>query len=102
MRRLFYSEIPYEQYKLICVNFVTIDFNRNQNSPVMKKNIGSTDKIIRYLIAIVICILYLTNTVTGVFSIVLLVVAAILILTSLFSFCGIYAIFGFNTCDAKK
>jgi hypothetical protein len=68
----------------------------------MKRNIGSTDKIIRYLIAIVICILYLTNVISGVLSIVLLVVAAILILTSLFSFCGIYAIFGFNTCEPKK
>jgi hypothetical protein len=68
----------------------------------MKKNIGTTDKIVRYLIAAIICILYLTNVITGTLSIVLLVVAAVLILTSLFSFCGIYAIFGFSTDKPKE
>lgn len=99
---LFYSLMSYEQYKFLCINFVTTNFCKNQIALIMKQNIGRIDKIIRYLIAIVICILYLTNVVTGVFSIVLLVIAAILILTSLFSFCGIYAIFGVNTLGTKK
>jgi hypothetical protein len=68
----------------------------------MKKNIGSTDKIIRYMIAAIICILYLTDVITGTLSLILLIVAAILILTSLFSFCGIYALFGLSTCKTKK
>jgi hypothetical protein len=68
----------------------------------MKKNIGSIDKIIRYLIATIICILYLIDVIAGSLSIVLLVVAAILILTSLFSFSGVYALFGFSTCKVKE
>jgi len=68
----------------------------------MKCNIGNYDKIIRYLIAATICILYLTNIITGTLSIILLVIAAVLILTSLFGFCGIYAIFGINTNKVKK
>ena len=68
----------------------------------MKKNIGNTDKIIRYAIASIICVLYLTNVITGTLSIVLLIIAAILILTSLFSFCGVYALLGINTNKSKE
>jgi hypothetical protein len=68
----------------------------------MKKNVGNFDKIIRYIIASIICILYLTNVITGTLSIILMVVAALLILTSLFSFCGIYAIFGMSTNKNEK
>lgn len=68
----------------------------------MKKNVGSTDKIIRYLIATVICILYLTNVITGTLSIVLVIFAAVMILTSLFSFCPLYALLGLTSKKAKE
>ncbi|TPE45842.1 YgaP family membrane protein [Pontibacter mangrovi] len=64
----------------------------------MKKNMGSADRIIRLVVAAVLAILYFTGTVTGTLGIVLLVVAAIFILTSLVAFCPLYAIFGLNTC----
>jgi hypothetical protein len=67
----------------------------------MKKNMGSTDKIIRLLIAAVIAILFLTNTVTGTLGIVLLVVAALMILTSLISFCPLYTLVGIKTCKSE-
>lgn len=68
----------------------------------MKKNIGSTDKIIRLVIAAILIILYFTKTVTGTFGIVLLVVAGIAIITALLNFCGLYSIVGVNTCTCKK
>ena len=64
----------------------------------MKKNMGNTDKTVRILIAIVIAALYFTGPLTGVLGIVLLVFAAIFVLTSFISFCPLYAPFGINTC----
>ena len=67
----------------------------------MKKNMGTTDKVIRVLAAVIIAILYLTNVLTGTLGIVLLIVAVILVLTSLVAFCPLYLPFGINT-DKKK
>jgi hypothetical protein len=63
----------------------------------MKKNMGTIDKVIRILIAIVFVALYFTNIVTGVWGIVLLVLASVFVLTSLVSFCPLYLPFGINT-----
>ena len=68
----------------------------------MKKNMGSADRIIRVLIAVVIATLYFTNVVTGVLGIVLLILAAVFLLTSFISFCPIYAPFGLSTCSIKE
>ena len=68
----------------------------------MKKNMGSSDRGIRVLLAIIMGGLYFTNTVTGVLGIVLLIVAIVFLLTSFVSFCPLYAIFGFSTCKTKQ
>ena len=68
----------------------------------MKKNVGTIDKIIRIVIAVIIVVLIVLKLVTGTFAIVLAAVGAILLVTSLISFCGLYTLFGFNTCPAKK
>lgn len=68
----------------------------------MKKNMGSTDRVIRLLLAVVFGVLYFTNTITGTLGIILLVLGAVFVLTSLVSFCPLYSIFGLNTCSAKK
>jgi len=67
----------------------------------MKKNMGTADRIIRILIAAVLAYLYFSGTVTGTLGIVLIVVAAVFVLTSLVSFCPLYPLLGINTC-AKK
>ncbi|MBV6643490.1 MAG: DUF2892 domain-containing protein [Cyclobacteriaceae bacterium] len=67
----------------------------------MKKNMGSADRIIRILIAAIVAVLYFTGTITGTVGTILLVLGGIFLLTSLVSFCPIYAIFGFRTCPAK-
>lgn len=63
---------------------------------------GSTDKIIRFVLAAVFVGLYFTGTVTGTFGYVLLALAAIFVLTSLVSFCPLYAIVGLSTCPAPE
>ena len=63
----------------------------------MKKNIGTIDKIVRIILALVIVALYFSHVICGVLAIVLLVVAGLLILTSLISFCPIYWPFGIRT-----
>ena len=63
----------------------------------MKKNMGSTDKIIRIAIAIVIAILYFTNTISGTLALVLGAFAVIFIITSFISFCPLYSPFGIST-----
>ncbi len=67
----------------------------------MKKNMGSTDKIIRVLLAVVFAALYFTGTVGGTLGIVLLVLGGVFLATSLISFCPLYTILGMNTCPKK-
>lgn len=57
----------------------------------MKKNLGTADKTIRILAALAFGVLILTNTVTGGLAWLLGVVGVALILTSLVSFCPLYA-----------
>lgn len=68
----------------------------------MKKNIGSIDKIVRLVIASTIAILFLTETITGTLGVILLIIAAALIITSVVNFCGLYTLLGINTCPNKK
>lgn len=68
----------------------------------MKKNMGSIDKIIRILIAVIIGVLVFANVVTGTLGIVLLILAAVFIITSLVSFCPLYTLIGLNTCPKDK
>ncbi|WP_281228607.1 YgaP family membrane protein [Flavobacterium aquiphilum] len=63
----------------------------------MKKNMGSTDKLIRSVIGIIIAILYYSGIITGTLAIVLLAFAIIFLLTSFISFCPLYTLFGINT-----
>jgi len=55
------------------------------------------DRALRILAAIAIIVLYYTNVISGTLAIILLVVAAIFILTSFVSFCPLYYIFRFST-----
>lgn len=63
---------------------------------------GTADRIIRLIIAAIFAILYFTGVVTGTPGIVLLVLAGVFVLTSLISFCPLYAPFGIRTCPAKN
>ncbi|PCH49288.1 MAG: hypothetical protein COC22_06900 [Flavobacteriaceae bacterium] len=68
----------------------------------MKKNMGSVDKIVRVLIAIVIAVFYWQGIISGALAIVLLTVGAIFLITSLISSCPLYSIVGIKTCKSKE
>jgi len=62
---------------------------------------GTIDKIIRISLAVLAVVLYFTNVVTGTLGIIVLVIAATLVLTSLISFCPLYPLIGINTGKKK-
>lgn len=63
----------------------------------MKKNMGTIDKVVRILVAIIIAGVYFANQISGTTAIILLVLAGIFILTSFMSFCPLYLPFGIST-----
>jgi hypothetical protein len=67
----------------------------------MKKNMGTADKVVRILIALVIISLYFANVISGTPAIALLVLSGIFILTSSVSFCSLYYPFGISTNKKK-
>ena len=64
----------------------------------MKKNVGKTDSYIRYTIGAVLVVLAI---VLKGWWWLLLIPAAIAIVTAATGFCGLYKIFGINTCKIK-
>lgn len=63
----------------------------------MNANMGTTDKIVRILLAALVIVLYFTGVISGLTAIILLVVAGIFIVTSFISFCPLYYPFGIST-----
>lgn len=63
---------------------------------------GTIDKAIRILIAIVIGVLYFTNTISGTMAIILGILAIAFVLTSFMSFCPLYLPFGISTLKKKE
>ncbi len=61
------------------------------------QNIGTTDRIVRILLAIVFAALYFTGTVSGAWGIILLVLAVVFVLTSIIAFCPLYLPFKLST-----
>ncbi|QEC67663.1 DUF2892 domain-containing protein [Panacibacter ginsenosidivorans] len=68
----------------------------------MKRNVGNSDRLIRFILAALFAVLCFTGTVTGVAGVALLVLGGIFLLTSLIGFCPLYTLAGINTCKAKK
>jgi hypothetical protein len=63
----------------------------------LAKNMGTADRTIRILIAIVIGVLYFTHVISGVLAIILGIVAIIFIVTSIFGVCPAYGPLGLST-----
>ncbi len=63
----------------------------------MNKNMGTADRLIRTLLAIVVGILYFTNVISGTTAIILGVLAIVFLLTSFLSTCPLYMPFGIST-----
>ncbi|MAT99159.1 MAG: hypothetical protein CL608_18590 [Anaerolineaceae bacterium] len=67
----------------------------------MKQNMGSTDRIIRVVLAVVVAVLYFTNLISGTAAIILGILAIVFLLTSVVGFCPLYAPFKFSTMAQK-
>ncbi len=67
----------------------------------MKHNMGSIDRALRVLAAVVIGILYFTNQITGIAAIILGVLAVVFLLTSVVAFCPLYLPLKLSTIKKK-
>lgn len=63
----------------------------------MKKNMHLIDRIVRVMLVALVGVLYATGTIGGTLAIVLGVVAAIFLLTSLVGSCPLYTVLGIRT-----
>ncbi len=68
----------------------------------MTKNMGTVDRVIRIAAAVAVIALYAMGQISGTVAIVLGVIAAAFILTSLIGFCPAYPILGINTCGKQN
>ena len=67
----------------------------------MKKNMGTIDRAIRILIAVIVIALYFANEISGTLAVVLLIFSGIFILTGFLGVCPLYYPFGLNTGKKK-
>lgn len=73
----------------------------------MTKNMGTVDRAIRFVVALAIAVLYVTDRISGVLAIVLGIVAVAFLATSSIGVCPGYLPFGLSTlrkqpADAPK
>ncbi|MCA0250928.1 MAG: DUF2892 domain-containing protein [Actinobacteria bacterium] len=63
----------------------------------MKQNLGATDRIVRIVLAAVLAVAAWMLGFTSIGGIILLVLAAVMLITSAVGFCPLYAPFRFST-----
>jgi len=68
----------------------------------MKINMGSLDRVIRTVLAVIIGILYLTGQITGIALTVLGIIALIFLLTSSVGYCPMYQLLNISTRKGKR
>ena len=56
----------------------------------MKKNMGTIDRAVRFLVAVLIAILYFTDQISGIAAIILGLFAVVFLITSFMSSCPLY------------
>ncbi len=62
---------------------------------------GIVDRAVRFIIAALIVVLYMTGQITGVAGTIALILAAVFLLTSFIQFCPLYLPFGISTKKEK-
>jgi len=63
----------------------------------MTKNMGTVDRIIRFIFAAAVALLYFTGVISGTLAIILGILAVVFLLTSIVGFCPLYAPFKLST-----
>ncbi len=67
----------------------------------MTKNIGTSDRIIRLVVAVAVAALYFTGVISGTVALILGILAGVFLLTSIVGFCPLYAPFKLSTINKK-
>ena len=67
----------------------------------MKHNMGTADRIVRGVIAIVLVYLVFSKTVDGILAVILGIVAVAMVVTAVVAYCPPYALLGINTCGCN-
>jgi hypothetical protein len=68
----------------------------------MTANVGSTDKIVRLVLALGAVVFAFFIGIATALGIVLLVVGVVLAVTAFTGFCPIYRVFGMSTCPVRR
>ncbi|HEY5185289.1 MAG TPA: DUF2892 domain-containing protein [Actinomycetes bacterium] len=68
----------------------------------MTANVGTADRVIRVVLAVVAAIVGFSVGAGSVLGIVLLVIAAVLLVTAAVGFCPLYRLVGLSTSKAKQ
>jgi Inner membrane protein YgaP-like, transmembrane domain len=68
----------------------------------MKRNLSNTDRLIRLGLSVILFVLWLQNIIIGVGGVIALVIAGVLAVTSLISFCPLYRMLGISSCEHRK
>lgn len=68
----------------------------------MKKNMGTVDRAVRFIVAVLIAILYFTDQISGFAAIILGIIAVVFLLTSFMSSCPAYLPFKISTIKKNK
>lgn len=68
----------------------------------MKANVGTVDRIVRVVVALVVAVLIGMGTLTGMWAWVAGIAAGVLLLTGGAAFCPAYTLFGIRTCPLQK
>lgn len=63
----------------------------------MTQNMGTVDRVVRFIVAVVVAILYFTGAISGALAIILGILAVVLLATSILGFCPLYAPFHIST-----
>ena len=63
----------------------------------MTKNMGTIDRIIRFVFVLAVAVLYFTGVLSGTLAIILGILAGVFLLTSILGFCPLYVPFKLST-----
>ncbi|MFD2518743.1 YgaP family membrane protein [Salinimicrobium flavum] len=67
----------------------------------MERNLGTTDKAIRILIAVIISLLFISEIAPTTLTVILFVPAGVCFVTGISGFCPLYTAYGIRTCKDK-
>lgn len=68
----------------------------------MKKNMGNTDRLIRIVLGVVFLLAIVLQWVSGVFAVILGVLAVVFIATASIKMCPLYTVLGIQTVKDKS